>query len=83
MPYLTPNEFAIQSRARINRLQTGGDTALPSPPEVEASLSTVRSNFAMWKFAQVMTQVGMMATSPSEMRELWTESEIAHLPCYD
>ena len=50
----------------------------PFPPE-----PTARRDAALWQLAQKAESVGMMATSPAEMLELWPASEIQHLPVRD
>ena len=50
----------------------------PFPPE-----PTARRDAALWQLAQKAGSVGMLATSPSEMGEIWTTAEIQHLPVRD
>ncbi len=51
---------------------------LPFPPE-----PTTRRDAALWQLAQKAGSVGMLATSPAEMRELWPAAEIQHIPVRD
>ena len=50
----------------------------PFPPSPRA-----RRDAALWQLAQKAGSVGMLATSPSEMGEIWTAAEIQHLPVLD
>lgn len=55
----------------------------PMPPFPTTPPADARRAAALWQLAQKAGSVGMLATSPSEMGEIWTAAEIQHLPVLD
>ena len=55
----------------------------PMPPFPTTPPADARRAAALWQLAQKAGSVGMLATSPSEMGEIWTAAEIRHLPVLD
>ena len=53
------------------------------PPMPPFPPTDVRRDAALWQLAQKAGSVGMLATSPSEMGEIWTAAEIQHIPVRD
>lgn len=53
------------------------------PPMPPLPPTDIRRDAALWQLAQKANSAGMLATSPSEMVEIWTAVEIQHLPVRD
>ena len=53
------------------------------PPMPPFPPTDVRRDAALWQLAQKANSAGMLATSPSEMGEIWTTAEIQHIPVRD